>query len=67
MFKSSFSMRYSPSLIVGVPINRGSEVIDIGNFGGVDKLKWVDICETSLNWGISNRLGGHSYVDNCKD
>ena len=31
---------------------------DIGNLGGGNKLKWVDTCETSLNWGVSNRFGG---------
>ena len=24
---------------------------------GGNKLKCVDICKTSLNWGVSNRLG----------
>ena len=24
---------------------------DIDNLGNGKKLKWVDICETSLNWG----------------
>ena len=36
-------------------------------WGGGNKLRWVDICKTSLNWGLSNRLGGHGYVTNCKD
>ena len=35
--------------------------------GGDNRLKWKDICETSLNWRVSNRLGGHSNVINCKD
>ena len=39
----------------------------IGNLWRGWWLKWADICETSLNWGVSNRLGGHSYVTNCKD
>ena len=54
-----------PTLIVGGLIDRrvGSPP-DIGNFWGGNKLKWVDICETSLNWGLSNRLGSHIYVAN---
>ena len=42
-----------PSLIVGGGlINRGrvGSPPDIGNLGNGYKLKWVDICETSLNW-----------------
>ena len=39
-------------LIVGGLINRGIESpLDICNLGGGNKLKWVDICETSLNGG----------------
>ena len=30
-------------------------------------MKWLDICEISFDWGVSNRLRGHSYVTNCKD
>ena len=26
----------------------------------------MDICKTSLNWGVFNRLRGHSHVTNCK-
>ena len=47
-----------PSLIVGGLINRGLEVhLTLVIWGGCNKLKWVDICATSLNWGVSNRLG----------
>ena len=47
------------SLIVGGLINRGvGSPPDIGNLRGGNKFKWVDICATSLNWGVSNRLGG---------
>ena len=41
---------------------------DIGNLEDGNKLKWLDTCETNLNLGgVSNRLGDHSYVNNCKD
>ena len=52
-------MHAPPSLIVGGLINkRVGSPPDIGNLGGANELNWVDICETSFNWGVSNRLGG---------
>ena len=42
------------SLIVGLPlINRGGAEVHLTLviWGGGNKLRWVDICETSLNWG----------------
>ena len=45
--------------MVGGLINRGvGSPTNIGNLGSDNKLKLMDICETSLNWGVSNNLGG---------
>ena len=48
------------SLIVGLPlINRGGAEVHLTlvMWGGGNKLRWVGICDTSLNWDLSNRLG----------
>ena len=60
---------YCPlSYFTGGLINRGvGSPLHIGNLGGANKLRWVEICKRSLNWGYILDLGSHSYVTNCED
>ena len=46
----------SAQSIPGGLINKGRLKVHIGN-----KLKWMDTCETSLNWGIRNYIN-HAQV-----
>ena len=57
-----------PSLIVGGLIHRGGSNVNLTLVfeGGGNKSRWVDICETSLNWGYLIDWGDHGYVTNCK-
>ena len=63
-----FSFHHTlPSQIVGGLIKGGGvgSPPDIGNLGGGNKLKWVEV-EVLIGEYLID-LGGDSYVTNCKD